>query len=84
LVAIGHFSYSLYLIHNPILEIFDGWFVSRGLGYAPRMLGLMFLATPTCIALAWLFFQAFEKPFIRTSRSVPESTDTRIKLALQV
>ncbi|MBS1792995.1 MAG: acyltransferase [Acidobacteria bacterium] len=48
--GIGIFSYSLYLIHEYVLEFVKSQTI---------------LTVLICVAAAWLFYLAFEKPFIR-------------------
>ncbi|HEU5090164.1 MAG TPA: acyltransferase, partial [Roseiflexaceae bacterium] len=64
LVRIGHFSYSLYLIHAPILVAFSLIWLALGtpilLAYGLNIL----VGGPLCVAIAYLFFLFFERPFI--------------------
>ncbi len=65
LAWIGRFSYSLYLIHAPILQLL--WlFVLKPAGLEGPALfaALLGLGLPLIIGLSYLFFLAFEKPFI--------------------
>jgi peptidoglycan/LPS O-acetylase OafA/YrhL len=69
LVRIGHFSYSIYLIHIPILEViayFTGWNLSKvgGVQKPVELLALVAVAT----AFAYLFYLAFERPFVPAAR----------------
>lgn len=64
--ALGLFSYSLYLIHAPLVvsineKIVRGR-VAEGL---PTLAVTMALAVPTAIGVAWLFSKVFETPFQR-------------------
>jgi peptidoglycan/LPS O-acetylase OafA/YrhL len=70
---LGSFSYSLYLVHAPIVslvyrEIVAGR-VPRG---APSFLLALAFVLPLTIGFAWLFASIFELPFQR-SRGLPES-----------
>lgn len=65
LVWLGTFSYSLYLMHAPILHLvwtttIDPWFAADG----AQFLALLLLGVPAGVAGAWLFFLAFERPFL--------------------
>ncbi len=65
LVWVGAFSYSLYLIHHPLLQTLFAFRPSWTLVSAP-MLGLYFLAcVPVVILLSALFAIVFEAPFVR-------------------
>lgn len=79
LATLGVFSYSLYLLHGPILHVSKLLGYNMGLGgvgqFALR-LGVM----AGCIPLAYVFYRIFEKPFInqlgrRKARPVDRSTD---------
>lgn len=66
LVKIGIFSYSLYLIHHPILQIF---YVNKPptiLGSEMTMVYLLGAALPTIIFVSWLFSLVFERPFVKS------------------
>ena len=62
-VRLGEFSYSLYLIHVPVLFV-----VAR---YAPH--AIVYLGLPCAIAAAYGFHIAFERPFLksRTRKEAP-------------
>ncbi len=64
MVFVGAFSYSLYLMHHPILQIL---YVSRPAwaGTPLRTFGyLLVVAVPVILVLSWMFYRVFEKPFI--------------------
>lgn len=68
LVALGAFSYSLYLMHHPILQVL---FVIRpewAATPARQMAYLWVLGLPIILASCWLFYLAFERPFVRSRR----------------
>jgi len=67
LAALGTFAYSLYLTHMPALtllrHLLDAWLP---MGTPPlEKVGLTALTLPLIIGLAYLFFLAFERPFLR-------------------
>jgi peptidoglycan/LPS O-acetylase OafA/YrhL len=64
LVRIGIFSYSLYLVHAPLIHLF--WFALRPLQLSPDLTFLLLvLCAPLVVALAYGFHRAFERPFMR-------------------
>ena len=65
LVFIGSFSYSIYLVHAPILLIL--WLAAEPLNTHPNVMCLALLAVglPLIVALSYLFHLACEKPFLR-------------------
>ena len=65
LVEIGVFSYSLYLIHAPLLHLGNLLFTRFLHPSEAMMLVLLLLFLPVIIGLAKLFHRAFELPFMR-------------------
>jgi peptidoglycan/LPS O-acetylase OafA/YrhL len=66
MVSIGIFSYSLYLLHHPILQIF---YVNKPafiLGSENTMLYLLVVALPVILLVSWLFSLVFERPFVKS------------------
>jgi peptidoglycan/LPS O-acetylase OafA/YrhL len=64
LVRIGLFSYSLYLVHAPLLHLLDRIFTAT-IGPRPEQMFVLLLATsPLIVGASYLFFLAFEKPFM--------------------
>lgn len=68
LVRLGEFSYSLYLVHAPVLQLvwlglykFWPWTISN--------VTYVFISVPVCLGCSWLFHLAFERPFMRTPSS---------------
>jgi peptidoglycan/LPS O-acetylase OafA/YrhL len=66
MVKIGIFSYSLYLLHHPILQIFYVNKPSFILGSEMTMVYLLLVALPVIVAVSWLFSLAFERPFVKS------------------
>jgi peptidoglycan/LPS O-acetylase OafA/YrhL len=65
LVGIGTFSYSLYLIHEPLISLAAIVILSKHWPHIVQF-GCQVLVLPALmIGLAYLFFLAFEKPFLR-------------------
>ena len=66
LVEVGHLSYSLYLIHAPVLGIVYDYVVrpSTRTAEAAFLLSLV-LAVPACMLSAYCFYRLFERPFLR-------------------
>jgi peptidoglycan/LPS O-acetylase OafA/YrhL len=66
LVRIGIFSYSLYLVHAPILHLI--WFCLRPLQLSPDATFLVLvLSVPLVVGLAYGFHRVFERPFMRVT-----------------
>ncbi|WP_166454866.1 acyltransferase family protein [Duganella aquatilis] len=65
LVRIGGFSYSLYLVHIPIVaSVFQGLLqlpAYANLGSLPKFFGLALLAAPLCLGFAYGFARVFER-----------------------
>ncbi|MFO0662098.1 MAG: acyltransferase [Polyangiaceae bacterium] len=61
----GVVSYSLYLVHQPILLAFRTNVVEQGWS-APQVWGFtVFVVVPALVALAWSFYELVERPFMR-------------------
>ena len=79
-VALGAFSYSLYLIHYPLVELAaDGYRIFRV--PATLQIALTFgVCVPAVTAAAYLFHLAFERPFMpgqpRTIRQAEAAAET--------
>jgi peptidoglycan/LPS O-acetylase OafA/YrhL len=65
LVGLGHFSYSLYLTHLPVVAVCYSWLQGRAL--SPSSLALLLLVTSFVASLivAYAFFLTIERRFIR-------------------
>jgi peptidoglycan/LPS O-acetylase OafA/YrhL len=67
IAALGTFAYSLYLIHFPILDtlLIHGLVpVLAKTAQLPRFLLALVTAVPLTVALAYVFFLCFERPFL--------------------
>ena len=68
LVALGIFSYSIYLIHLPLIMILGryavGHFQNTG-----QVLFMLLVAVPSMLALGYIFYRLFEKPFMTAPRT---------------
>lgn len=63
---IGEFAFSLYLVHAPVLAITNTNIVRPlGLSDGWSLFVLILLGVPCSIAISYLFFLLFEKPFLR-------------------
>jgi peptidoglycan/LPS O-acetylase OafA/YrhL len=63
--AVGRFSYSLYLIHQMLID--RTLQSARALGATIGAPAADLLQLGGILALAWLFYRAFEKPFLNAS-----------------
>ena len=62
LVFLGLFSFSLYLIHYPILVIGYAMLYSRSYTPALNLLSMLFLVVPISIGISHCFHRVFERP----------------------
>jgi peptidoglycan/LPS O-acetylase OafA/YrhL len=60
---LGSFSYSLYLIHDPLLA-WSGLAMQRAGWSASAILAAMTVVVPGIVLTAYLFYLAFERPFM--------------------
>jgi peptidoglycan/LPS O-acetylase OafA/YrhL len=75
LVLIGVFSYSLYLIHAPLLHLFNLLFRQLHMGENITLLFLL-MSIPAIVGLAYIFHLVFEKPFIHSRPVKAQQTTT--------
>lgn len=65
LVFVGHFSYSLYLIHDPILRLVCTAGESLHFGPFAQIVGVFAVGIPLAILAGYLLYLAVERHFIR-------------------
>lgn len=58
-------SYTLYVVHVPIIVLLSGWLQQRLGGALPIHFGYVFLGIVICLAFAWAAHFLVEKPFVR-------------------
>ncbi len=65
LVKLGCFSYSIYLLHMPLMQVFIQY-ISHPLHLSPliEMTFIIMVGVPLIISISYLFFLLFEKPFL--------------------
>lgn len=69
---VGSFSYSLYLIHAPLVQcVWQHLVHPLRLSRNAEFLLLVVIGTPLILACSYLFFLAFERPFLSSRRAVP-------------
>jgi len=68
LVGIGTFSYSLYLVHVPVIAVLDLWMHALPLGAAARLGAYMAASLAASLGVAYPFHLLFERPFMRLRR----------------
>lgn len=69
---LGLCSFSLYLLHEPVVVVVYSRFVAQRYHHGPiAFLVMVALVVPLAIALAWLFASVFERPFLRRRSEVP-------------
>lgn len=70
LVALGTMSYSLYLVHQPIIQIFAVWLQIHRPDLSPTMVFLALLLTfPILVLLAWSLFLTVERRTLASDAS---------------
>jgi peptidoglycan/LPS O-acetylase OafA/YrhL len=63
LVFVAGFSYSLYLLQQPILKVMETAVGGLPLSYDKVLMIQLMLGTPIVLAVAWLFSEFCERPF---------------------
>ena len=69
LVSLGICSYSVYLIHLPLVMAFGGMAERRHLSNTEQILFMLFLTVPLMLGLGYLFHLLFERPFMNAPRA---------------
>ncbi len=80
---LGGIGYSLYLMHAPLLQVFQQY-VLTPLGLVansePHRLEivfcLIFVAMPLILAVIWMFYKAFELPFAKWSQALTKKVES--------
>ncbi|MBV9852398.1 MAG: acyltransferase [Armatimonadetes bacterium] len=82
IVTLGVFSYSVYLIHEPLVVALSGWATRRHV-IGPAMAAFdLALLLPLMLGLGYVFHRLFERPFMsppdtRRARAFPPVSPTR-------
>jgi len=65
LVFIGTFAYSIYLIHAPLIQLIWQYLINPlGLSDLKGYYALVLIGTPLILGVSYLFYLAFERPFM--------------------
>ncbi len=84
LVWIGGFSYSIYLIHAPLIQvIWQYWLHPLRLSDTLTHLGLLLLGLPLIVAASWGFWYVCERPFLSSRRTAPASAQLSARRSVQ-
>ena len=70
LVTLGSISYSVYLIHLPIVAAFSRIILPLDLPALTKLALCEGIGAPIIVALGWLFFRSVEAPFLRGRQAV--------------
>lgn len=71
IAKIGVTSYSIYLIHAPLLQLFSKYVTKRlHLSAIPEFAVFMLLCIPFVIACSYLFYRVFEKPCAERAKTI--------------
>ena len=62
-VLLGTFSYSLYLVHHPILHLLNLPLIGMQMSISANILVLLLVGPPISILLAYIFYLFFERSF---------------------
>ena len=65
---LGSFSYTLYVVHFPILVLLSGFIYSR-IKSLPMNFGYFIFGVIGCIIISWGFYFIIEKPFMNSQRN---------------
>lgn len=74
LLALGAFSYSLYLIHNPVQQVLY-WLRPSAVAGSVAEFCYLIATLPVIIGCAWLFSLVFERPFLAKKSKYERATE---------
>ncbi len=79
-MTLGGFSYSLYLIHAPLIQVVWQYGIAKlHYGMTASFLLLLTVGTPLIVAAAWLFSLIGERPFLnQPTKKLLEATDENL------
>lgn len=84
LAAIGLFSYSIYLMHAPFLQIVMQYGIFPfGFSSDVQMILLLLAGTPVVLLLSYLFYLFAEKPFMTRKKTATKTVDAKLQLSSQ-
>ena len=66
---VGLFSYSLYLVHFPVLRLMGIWWCQTFGGKSDSIL-VSIVGALVCVPIAWIFYMLIERPFHLLGRSI--------------
>jgi peptidoglycan/LPS O-acetylase OafA/YrhL len=74
LKPLGDMSYTLYVVHLPVLVLLSGWLMARSSnGLLPRHFGWVFAGMSITLALAYALHFVVERPFLSTGRPLAKA-----------
>jgi peptidoglycan/LPS O-acetylase OafA/YrhL len=72
-IRLGVFSYSIYLMHAPVLSLLTQFLRSAGIDNEALYVLLLMVGVPLVIAVTYLFHLIFERPFMpQAARQIPK------------
>ncbi|MGI4790213.1 MAG: acyltransferase family protein [Janthinobacterium lividum] len=80
-VRLGAFSYSLYLVHFPVLLAASSILLPIHLNRWQFFVRLMLLGVPASLAISYLFHLVFERPFMNSKPGVKIKTEAQAEIA---
>lgn len=60
---LGNMSYTLYVVHFPILALMSGWLMRANDGWLPQHFGWIPVGVLLCLSVAWAAHLVVERPF---------------------
>jgi peptidoglycan/LPS O-acetylase OafA/YrhL len=78
---LGAFSYSLYLIHEPIIAVMTLYIRQLPLQGLPLLAAQFAIVTPVILALSYLFYLACERPFMNKPKAAAAPKQPEVSVA---
>lgn len=84
-VALGACSYSVYLVHMPLIKLVWAGVKEQGLSRSVNYLLMLMIAVPLTLVVGYVFYRLFERPFLgrrtRSTSPAPEPPPHEIAAA---
>ena len=77
-ITLGAFSYSIYLIHSPILAFINLMALKTSIDINIRLLLMFFVAVPIAVAISYLFYLIVERNFIPSKKDKQQNVNEKV------
>jgi peptidoglycan/LPS O-acetylase OafA/YrhL len=76
---LGAFSYSIYLIHSPILALLNLISLNYEMSTDTRLIFMLFISVPFAILISYAFYWLVERKFVPGNKEIPLAKESTIQ-----